>query len=168
MESDAPSSQSRNGDSTPVCRLRILPRTCRSPSRSLPDCGRSVPTGIPARCRHTGQPHGGSVASRDLSAEEERWAAPGWANSARRSPANRRRAKGGLRVVDQATVRPVRAGGKFEMCDGTAAAARGIVAVYRAKGTAAGWLGGDRFSGVIEALFGRRREHSEVCGFRRR
>src|ERR1019366_6319295 len=75
--------------------------------------------------------------------------------------------KGGLRLFDQAAVAPDGAGGILEMGDGAAAVAGGIAAACSAEDAAAGWRGGDRLAGVLQTLFGRRGEHSEVGGFGR-
>src|SRR5664279_4335284 len=70
-------------------------------------------------------------------------------------------------LIDQAAVAPYGAGGEFEMGDGARAVAGGIAAVHGGEGAAAGWRGIHRLAGVLQTLFGRRSQHSEVVGFGR-
>src|ERR1035438_8477568 len=66
---------------------------------------------------------------------------------------------------DEGAVAPQGTGGILEMGNGAAAVAGGMAAVRRGEDPAAGGLGIHRFAGVIQTLFGRRAEHSEVSGF---
>ena len=68
-------------------------------------------------------------------------------------------------MFDQGAVRPDGGGGEIEMGDRAAAVAGGIAAIHGAEDGAAGWRVGDRLAGVLQTLFGRRSEHSEIGGF---
>ena len=73
--------------------------------------------------------------------------------------------KCGLGMVDQASVRPVGGCGKFKVRNRASAAAGGIAAAHRIENAAARLRGIDRLAGALQALFGGRREDSEVGAF---